>query len=190
MEENTIFRLKVQYKSENPETGDLEKTKLEILTQCVNYTDAETLMHKVIEQYQMNKFESCTYEIIKTKILSGDIYGRKPLAADDNDQLTCGLLQHFFNNEADGLYAVKTIVFGNKEDKEKDLKQTLYVPAQNVADAMKVATSILLYQGHNLNDCLIPSATLDNAVYVYLHPKTSESIFKYMNNVASNGLQG
>ncbi len=183
MKENTIFRLKVQYKSENPETGDLEKTKLEILAQCVNYTDAETLMNKIIEQYDMNKFETCSYEIIKTKFVAGDIYGRTPLIADDNDQLTCGLLQHFFHNDVDGLYAVETIVFGNKDEKEKDLKRTMYIPAQNVADAMSVANTILIHEGHNLDDCIIPSAKLDNAVYIYLLPKTSESIYQYMTNV-------
>lgn len=183
MKENLIFRLKAQYKAENPETGDLEKAKLEILAQCTDYTEAEKLMAKIIEQYNLNKFDPCVYEIIKMKFEAGDIYGCAPLVSEDAGKLTCGLLQHFFNNETDGLYAVKTIVFGDKEEKEKDLKRTFYIPAQNVAAAMSVATSILLHEKRNLNDCLIPSATLDNAVYVYLRPKTSESIYKYMTEV-------
>lgn len=178
MNENSIFRLKVQYKMDNQETGEVEKMKLEILTQCVNYTDAEAVMNKIIEQYNMNKFETCVYDIVKTKFEAGDIYGCEAMAADDSEILTCGLLQHFFENESDGLYAVENIVFGNKDNKEKDLKRTFYIPATNVANAMSLATKILRYEGYDMNDCLIPSAKLDNATYVYLRPKTSENIYK------------
>lgn len=183
MNENSIFRLKVQYKAENQETGDVEKIKLEILTQCVNYTDAEAVMNKVIEQYQMNKFEPCTYDIVKTKFSANDIYGCKTLSADDSKNLTCGLLQHFFEEESDGLYAVDNIVFGNKEDKEKDLKRTFFIPAKDTADATSVAIAILQYEGRDLNDCLISSVKLDHAEYVYLRPKTSEEAFKLATNI-------
>lgn len=183
MNENSIFRLKVQYKAENQETGDVEKMKLEILTQCVNYTDAEAVMNKIIEQYQMNKFEPCTYDIVKTKFSANDIYGCKTLSADDSKNLTCGLLQHFFEEESDGLYAVDNIVFGNKEDKEKDLKRTFFIPAKDTADATSVAIAILQYEGRDLNDCLISSVKLDHAEYVYLRPKTSEEAFKLATNI-------
>lgn len=183
MNENSIFRLKVQYKAENQETGEVEKIKQEILTQCVNYTDAEAVMNKVIEQYQMNKFEPCTYDIVKTKFSANDIYGCKPLSADDNKNLTCGLLQHFFEDESDGLYAVDNVVFGNKEDKEKDLKRTFFIPAKDTADATSAAIAILQYEGRDMNDCLISSVKLDYAEYVYLRPKTSEEIFKLATNI-------
>lgn len=183
MNENSIFRLKVQYKTDNQETGEVEKIKLEILTQCVNYTDAEAVMNKVIEQYNMNKYEPCVYDIIKTKFEAGDIYGCKAMTADDDAKLTCGLLQHFFEDESDGLYAVETIVFGNKDNKEKDLKRTFYISASHVANAMGLATAILQYEGQNMDDCLIPSAKLDNAAYAYLRPKTSENIYKLAANI-------
>lgn len=177
MDSNSIFRLKVQYQAVNQETGDVEKTKLEILTQCVNYTDAEAVMNKIAEEYQMNKFEPCVYGIVKAKFSTDSIYGGETFIAEDNGALTLGLIQHSFEEEADGLYAVETIVFGNKENKEKDLKQTFYIPAKDVAHAMKAATEILTFNGHNLADCIIPSAKLDNASYVYLRPTTSERIF-------------
>lgn len=183
MNENSIFRLKVQYKAENQETGEVEKIKLEILAQCVNYTDAEAVMNKVIEQYQMNKFEPCVYDIVRTKFEADDIYGCKAMSADDGNNLTCGLLQHFFENESDGLYAVENIVFGNKEDKEKDLKRTFFIPAKDTADATSAAIAILQYEGRNMDDCLISSIKLDHAEYVYLRPKTSESIYKLATNI-------
>lgn len=73
--------------------------------------------------------------------------------------------------------------FGNKEDKEKDLKRTFYIPAIDVANAMSLATLILEYEGRDMNDCLIPSAKLDNATYVYLRPKTSEGMYKLATNI-------
>lgn len=183
MNDNSIFRLKVQYKAENQETGEVEKIKLEILAQCVNYTDAEAVMNKVIEQYQMNKFEPCIYDIVKTKFEANDIYGCEPMSADDNTNLTCGLLQHFFEDESDGLYAVDNVVFGNKEDKEKDLKRTFFIPAKDTADATSAAVAILNYEGRDMNDCLISSVKLDHAEYIYLRPKTSESIYKLAKNI-------
>lgn len=181
MNDNSIFRLKIQYKGENQETKEIEKVKLEILVQCVNYTDAETVMNKIAEQYQMNKFETCVYDIIKTKFTANDIYGGETLSADDNNRLTCGLLQHFFEDESDGLYAVNTIIYGNKDEGEKDFKQTYYIPATNVANAMEAAEAILRYRGNHPDDFFIPSAKLDNATYIYLRPATSEEIFKQAN---------
>lgn len=177
MNELSMFRLKVQYKSENQATGEIEKSKLEILAQCVNYTDAETLMNKLIERYDMDKFEPCVYDIVKAKFEATYVYGCSAMHAETG-MLTCGLIQHYFENESDGLYAVDTVAFGDKTAKEKDIKETHYIPAANVAEAMNAARQILSYNGNNLEDCLVPSAKLDNAEYVYLRPTTSESIYK------------
>lgn len=176
MNELSMFRLKVQYKSENQATGEIEKTKTEFLAQCVNYTDAESLINKIIETESMDKFEPCVYDIVKAKFEASDIYGTKIMQADNN--LTCGLIEHFFENDSEGLYAVETIVFGDKEAKEKDLKQTYYIPATNVADAMAAARKILAYDGHKMEDCLIPSTKLDNVSLVFLRPATTEYINK------------
>lgn len=74
-------------------------------------------------------------------------------------------------------------MFGDKEAKEKDLKQTYYIPAANVADAMAAARKILIYHGHNIDDCLIPSTKLDKATSVFLRPTTSENIYKQATNI-------
>lgn len=183
MNENSIFRLKAQYKAESCETGEVEKIKIEILAQCANYTDAEAVMNKVAEQYQMNKFEPCTYDIVRTKFEANSIYGCEAMSADDGKNLTCGLLQHFFKSESDGLYAVENIVFGNKEGKEKDLRRTFFIPAKDTADATSAAIAILQYDGYNIDDCLVSSVKLDYAEYVYLRPKTSEAIYKFATNI-------
>lgn len=175
MNELSMFRLKVQYKSENPATGEIEKTKNEILAQCVNYTDAEKLMLKIIETDYMDKFEPCSYDITKAKFEASDIYGNPNVMLTDK-KLLCGLVEHFFENENDGLYAVETVVFGDKEAKEKDLKQTYYIPTCNVAEAMTAARKILANDGHNIGDCLIPSAKLDKATRVFLRTSTTEYI--------------
>lgn len=175
MNELSMFRLKMQYKSEVPETGELEKTKLEVLAQCVNYTDAESLTYRIIKQFNMDKFEPCLYDIVKMKLEATDIYGFGEMSVDMSE-LVCGLYQHYFANEDDGLYAVETIVFGDKELKEKDYKHTYYVPAANVADAMN-ATRKILSHSYSLDDCFIPSAKLDKADYIYLRPSTSREIY-------------
>lgn len=180
MNENSIFRLKIQYKTENQVSGDIEKVKLEIFAQCVNYTDAESVVYGLIDQYDLNKYEPCVYDIMRTKFEAGAIYGRSPLCPDEGSSI-CGLVQHYFAEESEGLYAVETIVFGDKEAKEKDLKRTFYIPATNVADAMEAAGQILNYEGHSLKDCLIPSAKLDNAAYVYLRRKTSSIAYELAN---------
>lgn len=171
-----MFRLKLQYKSENQTTGEIEKTKTEILVQCGCYTNAEEVAYSIMEQYHMDKFEPCTYDIIKTKIEPTDIYGNETMKVDYSYDID-SLYQHYFANEEDGLYEVETIVFGDKEAKEKDHKHTFYIPAVNVADAMNKARTILQNMGYNLNDCLIPSAKLDKAEWIYLKPTTSEQIY-------------
>ena len=181
MNELSMFRLKVQYKSENQSTGEIEKVKAEFLAQCVNYTDAESLMNKIIETESMNKFEPCVYDIAKAKFEASDIYGTKIMKTDNN--LTCGLIEHYFENDSEGLYAVETIVFGDKEAKEKDLKQTFYIPSSNVADAMSAAREILFHNGHQISDCLIPSTKLDNASLIFLRPATSERIYKQTSEI-------
>lgn len=177
MNELSMFRMKLQYKSENQETGEIERTKTEILAQCVCYTDAESLVHKLVEQYHMDKFEPCVYDIIKAKFEATSIYGNDLMKADTS-YTTNNLYQHYFENTDDGLYEVATVVFGDKEAKEKDFKQTFYIPATNVADAMNKARQILQSSGNNLEDCLIPSAKLDNTEWIYLRPTTSEEIYK------------
>ncbi len=171
-----MFRLKLQYKSENQETGEIEKTKTEVLTQCVCYADAEEVAYKLMEQYHMDKFEPCVYDIIKTKIEATDIYGNASMQIDTSYTIS-SLYQHYFDNEDCGLYEVETIVYGDKEAKEKDLKRTLYIPANDVSDAMNKAQSILQKEGFDLNNCLIPSAKLDKAKWIYLRPTTSDKIY-------------
>lgn len=171
-----MFRLKLQYKSENQSTGEIEKTKTEILTECVNYTNAEEVAYSIIEQYHMDKFEPCVYDIVKTKIETTDIYGNESMKIDYSYDID-SLHQHYFDNEENGLYEVETIVFGDKEIKEKDHKHTFYIPAANVADAMNKARTILQNMGCELGNCLIPSAKLDKAEWIYLKPTTSEQIY-------------
>lgn len=177
MNEFSMFRLKVQHKSENQTTGELEKTRTEILAQCVNYTDAENLVLKIIEQYNMDKFEPCVYDISKAKFEATNILGYDNMKPDTTK--TCGLIQHYFESNDDGLYEVETIIFGDKTLKEKDTKITYYIPSSNIADAMNKARQTLRNNGYSLDSSLIQSAKLDKAEWVYLRPATSKSLYTY-----------
>lgn len=182
MSNNSMFRLKVQYKAVNQATGKDEKNKLEILIQAENYTEAEAVLNKIAKQYQFDKLEPYTYDIIRAKLLANDIYDYHGMVTDSENKLTCGLIQHFFE-QSYGLYAVDTVVYGDKEADEKDLKETYYIPALDVSDAMNAAMAILKYYNHDYSECHVPSAKLDNAKYIYLQPYTSEAIFKQANDI-------
>lgn len=178
MSKLSMFRLKLQYKSENETTGELEKTKTEILAQCENYTDAEALVYKLIKQYNMDKFEDCVYDITKAKIEATNIYGTDVMTAENTCAVN-GLYQHYFASADDGLYEVEAIVFGDKQMKEKDTKIIYYISAANVANAMNMARAILRNQGCDLANCLIPSAKLDKAEWIYLCSSTSNEIYNH-----------
>ena len=123
MNELSMFRLKVQYKSENQTTGEIKKTKAEFLAQCVNYTDAEKLMSRIIETESMNKFEPCTYDIIKAKFEASDIYGTKIMQADSN--LTCGLIEHFLRTTVRGYMQSKPSYLVTRKQKKKTSNKSI-----------------------------------------------------------------
>lgn len=168
-----MFRLKLTYQAENQETGDVEKIKTEVLVQCVNYTDAETLLNKIIEHYAMNKLAPVVYEIVKCKFACQDIYLNSLTNCDSDDTpLTCGRLNCFFVNESHGLYAVDTIIFGDKSLKEKDIKTTYLIPAEDPADATVRAKLILADSGNDEEDIAVTNVKYDRAGDFYLEPMT------------------
>lgn len=184
MNTKSMFRLKIQYKSESQETGEIKKTKIEILAQCANYTDAERLVNKLIEHYGMDKFEPCSYDITQCKFEVNAIYGNNILK-EESKNLYCNLSCHYFEEKNDGLYAVDVVIFGDKSRKEKDVKDTYYIPASSVAEAMVCAQKILIYNCNYLDNCLIQNVKLDNAEYIYLASSTSERIYKEGNVIFS-----
>lgn len=181
MNEYSLFRLKFQYKTENQETGEIEKAKMEALAQCANYTDAEALANKLMTMYGISKLDGYSYEIIKGKFDVSSLVGTSVL--QHNKSLVCGLMPHFFENGNEGLYAVDTIVFGDKTAKEKDIKATYYIAATDVADAQDKACKVLQSDGYSLSDCLVSGAKLDNVEYLYLRPMTSETLQENANKI-------
>ena len=168
-----MFRLKLAYQAENQETGDVEKIKTEVLVQCVNYTDAETLLNKVIEHYDMAKLAPVVYEIVKCKFTCHDIYFNSLTNCDSDDvPLTCGRLNCFFSDDSYGLYSVDTIVFGDKSLKEKDVKTTYLIPATDPADATVRAKLILADDGNDEEDIAVTNVKYDKAGDFYLEPMT------------------
>lgn len=183
---NQMYRLKVAYQAENESSGEIEKIKEEILVECVNYTNAETLLNKLIETYSMNKLCPAVYEIIKCKFAADDIYINSLVDCDDDTTpLTYGRLNCFFKDESHGLYVVDAIIFGDKEAKEKDEKRAFLIPAIDPAYATMCAKAILDYDGHKAEDISVTNVKYDKAGNFYLDPMTfnnlserSEKIFK------------
>jgi len=181
---NQMFRLKLNYQAENQQTGEVEKLKDEILVECVNYTDAETLLNKVIEHFGMAKLAPVVYEIVKCKFERNSIYLNSLVNCDDDEvPLTCGRLNCFFTNPNHGLYSVDTIVFGDKAAKEKDVKETYLIPAEDPADATIRARLILLFLGNHEDDIAVTNVKYDKASNFYLAPMSFNDLIERSNKI-------
>lgn len=174
---STMFRLKVAYQAENQETGEMEKVKEEILAECENYTDAEAVLNSIIKQYGFDKFGNVPYEIVKCKFSRSQLYVNNLIEKDNEaNTLTCGLVNCSFTDAMDGLYAVDVIIFGNKSEKEKDLKDTYFIPANDPADATQKAKEILDFYGHSKDDYAVTNVKFDKANSMYFVPASFESM--------------
>lgn len=182
MNEYSLFRLKFQYNAEDNETKSINKLKLEVLAQCVNYTDAEAVASDLIRMFDMNKFETCVYEIVKAKFQATDILGT-PILKVDNTSLSNALTQHYFENEFEGLWAVEYVVYGDKAAKEKDVKGTLYIPATDMASAMGMARKVIEHNMLDLSSAQVSCAKIDNVEYIYLRQDTSSHIYERSQNI-------
>lgn len=184
---NPMYRLKIAYQAENKTSGEIEKIKEEILVECVNYTNAEALLNKLIETYSMNKLCPAVYEIIKCKFAADDIYINSLMNCDGDDvPLTYGRLNCFFVDESHGLYSVDTIVFGDKELKEKDEKITLLIPAIDPADATMRAKLILKHDGNKDEDIAVTNVKYDKAGNFYLDPMTFNNLSERSDKIFEN----
>ena len=50
METTDFYVLKLQFKAEDVETGEMKKQKREFLAECVNYAEAEKLAYDIMEE--------------------------------------------------------------------------------------------------------------------------------------------
>ena len=184
---NQMYRLKLAYQAENETSGEVEKIKEEILVECVNYTNAETLLNKLIEIYSMNKLAPAVYEIIKCKFAANNIYINSLINCDGDDvPLTCGKLNCFFTDRSHGLYVVDTIIFGDKEAKEKDEKITFLIPAKDPADATMRAKMILKHDGNKDEDIAVNNVKYDKAGNFYLDPMTFNNLSERSDKIFEN----
>lgn len=181
---NQMFRLKLAYQAENKETGDMEKVKEEILVECTSYTDAETLLNKIISTFSMDKYSPVVYEIVKCKFSHTDIYLNSLVDCDNDDTpLTCGKLNCFFKNESHGLYVVDATVFGDKSLKEKDVKVNYLIPAEDPADATMRARMILEYNGSKEEDIAVTNVKYDRAGNFYFDPMLFTNMIDRSNQI-------
>lgn len=174
----TMFRLKLAYKAENDETGAIENVKDEMLVECVNYTDAEKVVMQLEKLYDMSKYEPLSYEIVKCKYDFSTIFLNALVNRENDDNLICGLVDSFIEDKEHGLYAVDIIMYGDKSIKEKDVKETYFIPAINPADAHFRAAKIIQNYGKNKSDYAILNVKHDKANDILLLP----SSYAHLNN--------
>lgn len=148
--DSEFYRIKMTYQGEK-EDGGLDTIKSEDLVMAVNYTDAEKIAFKLMEDKAIDDMESVKYEIIKTKIT--DVIYNNTFVTDVN--LIGGLFMYYFEEGEStevGLYSVQVIYIELKENgKEKRSTETLYIPATTPQEAASLINSYLKDVGETRN---------------------------------------
>lgn len=169
----TLFRIKFSYKGED-QKGEITKKKLEVLAECVNYSDAEMLAERLIELEKMNKYEPSEYEITLTKIEVNNVLVNNIL--NESDDYVKGLSELFFSGEQDSVYSIKVKFFGDKSAKEKDTTSIYLVPGRTIDSAVSYIKKYLVNNKcYALIDFMVIGSALDKAENIYLLPKTYDS---------------
>lgn len=174
METTNFYRIKTSWMSES-EDGSLVKTKTEELAEAVNYTDAEALCVSLINGRNRDKFDTPSYEIVKTKI-DRIIYSK---ILQKEDSLTKGLVESYFEESEDtgvGMYSVK-VVFFEEDDKGREKKrvETYYTPAKSNVDASNIVESYVNWTSGASARFVIKDVKFDKAEAIYWTPASYES---------------
>lgn len=165
MNTNSIFRLKFAYKGEK-DGGKITKKKLEVLAQCVNYTDAEKLAATLANINEMDKYEAHEYEIVLTKLNINNILLNDTME-NDGDKVN-ELVELFFSGERDGVFLIKAKFFAMSEG-DKETSDDYLVPGSSINDAVTYLKKYLVNTcGRALSDFTISSSKIDNAENLYL----------------------
>lgn len=130
-----FYLLKLQYKGEEVETGDVKKLRKEFLAECTSYSDAETLVNEIIDDEKMNKYEPAVYEIQKLKI--SDIKFSEHLIVND-DSLN-DLTELYFESDDAHFYRVKVEEPDLDSEKPKTIKHEMFIPAESTGEAEHIA---------------------------------------------------
>lgn len=124
-----IFKLKIQTLTDKDGNGKLVKTSVEKFVESSSYTEAETIAGIVINNDGLGKYKDPDIEITKTNILVENIL-MTPLSYFDIDT-SKSFGELVFDTEYDGemgFFIVDITIFGDKEAKESDIKQTYVIP--------------------------------------------------------------
>lgn len=166
---STLFKIKFAFK-ETDENGKEVKNKLEVIAQCENYTDAEKLAYALAEDYEMAKIEPFSYEIVKLKFTVHDVIYTDAISYQ-KEVITHGFIQSYFEDETSNIYVINIVIYGEKGVK---VKRTYCVPAADAASAINYLKNDMASHGYAKDDYNIVSAKMDNAIEMYLLPKTHE----------------
>lgn len=170
---STLFKVKFTFAEPN-DKGKIKKSKLEIIAQCENYTDAEKLCYKVAEDYEMDKYEPYAYEIVRLKFTPHDVLYNRSITYSNN--LVCGLVQNFFENELENFFIVNVTIFGNEDDNSKDAKMQFCVPAIDAVAAINHVTKRMAYNNYRRDEYEFTSVKVDGASEAYFTPQTHEAL--------------
>ena len=171
-----LFKIKFRFKEPN-DKGELKRAKLDIIAQCENYSEAEQLAIIIAKDYEMDRSEPYSYEIIKLKLSVNDIlYSDTTL--DYQKDLVLGLVGTYLNNELADIYIVNILVFENEEIKTKSVKRVFCVPAYNAVGAINQVQSWMASFKYSQDEYKVINAKVDGASEIYFKPDTFDKLIK------------
>lgn len=140
--DSEFYRIKMTYQGEK-EDGGLDTIKSEDLVMAVNYTDAEKIAFKLMEDKAIDDMESVKYEIIKTKIT--DVIYNNTFVTDVN--LIGGLFIYYFEEGEStevGLYSVQVIYIELKENGKENGKEKRSISQQQLHKKLLLSSTHIL----------------------------------------------
>lgn len=163
-----IFKLGFKYKA-NDDNGKEKTFKQEFLAECLNYTEAEKLAMKIIEEYEMNKIETCSYDIKKLPNANNILYNDN-FTVDENCYKTEKVVSLYFEKDNQNLYQVDIKLSGD----DSTSKETYYVPATSTN---KAVTAVLdLFRDNFLTATVQKTSTLELVDSVFVYPSTYDDM--------------
>lgn len=169
-----FYNLKVSYVGEK-ENGEATKKKIEILCQCENFTDTESLYYKLVDILKFDKIEQSDYDIVKTKFSYHHLVVNDVM--DIEDKVTMGLAQMYFENEGDAVYKIKLKYIPQNEGEKASTTEWL-VPAESASQAIKECFNDMSNKGYDTSSYKVIDQKMLNVEYIYLRPSTYESLLK------------
>lgn len=139
METTDFYVLKLQFKAEDVETGEMKKQKREFLAECVNYAEAEKLAYDIMEDQGWMKHEFSKPEVVRITVK--DLRTNSCITAEKES--IGDFSEMYLEEEDDHFYKVDlSDPVEDENGKIKYVKISLFIPASTTGEAETYARKL------------------------------------------------